>query len=157
MKPSDRSADRPALRGRATSSICASVSRPRRPVRSAPLKRLSLIMLGLVSCAGEEVAPFEVPEPLPIGFQLYLRPITILPGDDIEFCTYFNLDTPEQLAMEGNPFLLEDLVVNAIDPSAQEIAVNRIDVRGAAGLHHIQILAIEKDLEDVEDKYIFEC
>ncbi len=119
------------------------------------MTRLPLIALLLAGCSGEEV--FETPEPPPIGFQLHMKPVTIAPGDDIEFCTYFNLDTPEALAAEGKPFLLQDMIVNGVDPSADEIAVNRIDVRGAKGLHHIQILAIQNDLEDVPDKHIFEC
>lgn len=86
-----------------------------------------------------------------------MKPVTIQPGDDIEFCTYFNLDTPGVLAAEGKPFLLKDMVVNQIDPLAEELAISRIDVKGAPGLHHIQILAIDNDLEDVEDKHIFEC
>src|SRR5688500_3418771 len=119
------------------------------------VKRLPL--LALLSGCGQETVPFEIPEPPPIGFQIHLKPVTIAPGEDIEFCTYFNLDTPEALAADGKPFLLQDLIVNQIDAGADEIAVNRIDVRGAPGLHHIQILAIENDLEDVEDKHIFEC
>jgi hypothetical protein len=118
------------------------------------VKRLPLLLIAACSSAEET---FVVPEPPPVGFQIHLRPVTIGPGEDIEFCTYFNLDTADMLAAEGKPFLLEDLVVNQIDPLAGEIAVNRIDVRGAPGLHHIQILAIENDLEDVEDKHIFEC
>jgi hypothetical protein len=117
------------------------------------VKRLPLLLVA--ACSGPEV--FEIPEPPPIGFQIHLKPVTIAPGEDIEFCTYFNLDTPEALLAEGKPFLLQDLTVNQIDPMADEIAVNRIDVRGAPGLHHIQILAMENDLEDVEDKHIFEC
>ena len=119
------------------------------------MNRLPLLLLLLLSCSKETT--FEAPEPPPIGFQIHLEPVTIAPGEDKEFCTYFNLDTPEELAAEGKPFLLQDLVINQIDPTAQEIAVNRIDVRGAPGLHHIQILAIENDLEDVEDRHIFEC
>lgn len=121
------------------------------------MKRTTLLALPvLFACsAGEE--KFEIPDPPPIGFQLHMKPISILPGEDIEFCTYFNLDTPAALAEAGEEFLLQDLVVNGIDPELDEIAVSKIDVRGAPGLHHIQILAMENDLEDVPDKHIFEC
>jgi hypothetical protein len=111
----------------------------------------------LVAACADPEEIFVPPEPPPVGFQLHLQPITINPSEDIEFCTYFNLDTREQLGLEGKPFLLQDLIVNEIDPMQDELAVSRIDVRGAKGLHHIQILAIENDLEDVADKHIFEC
>lgn len=98
-----------------------------------------------------------IPDPPPIGFQVHLAPVTIDPGKDVEFCTYFNLDMKEQLDAEGKPFLLKELIANGVDPLADEIAINRIEVRGAPGLHHIQILSMGNDLEDVADKHIFEC
>lgn len=122
-------------------------------MKRAPL--LALPLLFACSPSGEE--EFEVPEPPPVGFQLHMKPITIMPGEDIEFCTYFNLETKEALAELGEDFLLEDLIVNGVDPEQDEIAVSKIDVRGAPGLHHIQILAMENDLEDIPDRHIFEC
>ena len=123
------------------------------------MKGIIAVAAALVACGGatEAEKPFEVPDPPPIGFQLHLQPIVIPPGEDVEFCTYFNLDTREAQLANGEPFLLKDLVTNGIDPSADEIAIGKIEVKGAPGLHHIQILAMENDLEDVDDKHIFEC
>lgn len=121
------------------------------------MKRVALFgALTFVAC-GESVEPFEIPDPPPTGYQLVLPPIQIASGEDVEFCTYFNLDDKAFHDANGEAFLLKDLIVNGFDPSAQEIAVGKIEVKGAPGLHHIQILAMENDLEDVEDKHIFEC
>lgn len=118
---------------------------------------LSAIAPAFVFACGEGTKELEIPDPPPVGFQLHLAPVTIDPGKDVEFCSYFNLDLPEDLAAEGKPFLLKDLISNGIDARADELAVNRIEIRGAPGLHHIQILAMGNDLEDVPDKHIFEC
>ncbi len=124
------------------------------------LRAVLLLFPTLAACGANtepEPEPFVPPDPPPIGLQLHMKPITIAPGEDVEFCTYFNLDLPQTLTATDRPFLLQDLVANGIDPEADEIAVGKIDVKGAPGLHHIQILALEKDLEDVEDRHIFEC
>lgn len=115
-------------------------------------------LLGLVACSGEpEEEPFVIPDPPPTGFQMQMFPVTVQPGEDLEFCTYFNLETQEAIAAAGGEFLLKDLIATDVDPEAEKIAVGKIDVKGAPGLHHIQILAMENDLEDIDDKHIFEC
>lgn len=126
----------------------------RRSVRSQSAFALWWVAFAF-ACGGEP--PFVAPEPPPIGFQIRLKPVVIQPGQDLEYCTYFNLDMPEELSAENRPLLVEDLIANGIDAAAPELAVGRIDVRGATGLHHIQILELGKDVEDVENKHIFEC
>ncbi|MEQ9499916.1 MAG: hypothetical protein RIT81_23770 [Deltaproteobacteria bacterium] len=116
----------------------------------------SVAALSIAAC-GETEEPFEIPEPPPTGYQLLMPAVEIAPGEDIEFCTYFNLDDKAFHDANGQPFLLKDLITNGFDPTAEEIAIGKIEVRGAPGLHHIQILAMENDLEDIDDRHIFEC
>lgn len=122
-------------------------------MRELGFAALGVLLLG--GCAGEDV--FEIPEAPLTGLQLQMKPVIVEPGEDIEFCTYFNLDTEAALAAEGKPFLLQELIANGVDPASDELAIGKIEVRGAPGLHHMQILALANDLDDVEDKHIFEC
>lgn len=107
--------------------------------------------------ASKAPLPFSVPEPPKVGIQIHLKPVTINPGEDREYCTYFNLDLPARLEEQGRPLLVKDIKAEGVDPEADEIAVDRIEVAGAQGLHHIQLLKLENDTEDMEDRHIFEC
>src|SRR5438876_12403822 len=99
------------------------------------------LLLFLGACHAEE--KFIPPPPPPIGFQIHLLPISIMPGEDREYCTYFNLDMPDKLRAEGRPVYVQDIIANGVDPEAPEIAVDQIDGAGAPGLHHIQVRKLE--------------
>jgi hypothetical protein len=104
-----------------------------------------------------------------VGIQLRFKPVTIDPGEDREFCTYFNLETEELLAANGaqafdddgnpldDPFVLEGMTVNGVNLQADEIAIDKIEIVASEGLHHVQLLAIENDVRDYDERHIFAC
>ena len=71
--------------------------------------RLSALLgVILAGCTGAETnpqgdfdEPFVIPDPPAVGIQLQLPPVEIKSGEDIEFCTYFNLDTKAFLDAQG--------------------------------------------------------
>lgn len=110
----------------------------------------------------------DLPDPPEKGIQLVFKQVTLMPGEDLEFCTYFNLETEETLLANGarafdndlnvldSPFLLEQLNVNGVDMN-KEIAINKVEIVTSPGLHHVQLLALENDTWDYPGRHIFEC
>ncbi len=133
-------------------------------------KRWGAAVLFLVAACGNDFEPIvEVPDPPETGVQLLFKQVTIQPGDDIEFCTYFNLETAETLEELGarafnkngdlldDPFLLQQMTVNNVDLDAEEIAIGEVEIVASPGLHHVQLLALENDTFDYDESHIFEC
>jgi hypothetical protein len=133
-------------------------------------KRWGAAVLFLVTACGNDFAPVvELPDPPENGVQLLFKQITIQPQEDVEFCTYFQLETREMLEelearafdKEGNllddPFLLQQMTVNNVDLEADEIAIGEVEIVASAGLHHVQLLALENDTFDYDESHIFEC
>ena len=129
-----------------------------------------IVVLLVAGCGEDKFVPVvEVPDAPEVGVQLLFKQVTIQPGEDIEFCTYFNLETPETLEANGerafdkqgelldDPFLLQDMVVNDVDLDADELAIGKIEIVASPGLHHVQLLAIENDTYDYDERHIFEC
>lgn len=116
-----------------------------------------LLAISALSLACGEVDEFTVPPPPAIGVQIQLQPVTIQPGEDLEFCTYFNLETPARARELGRSLLVKDVVVNGVNLESDTIAFDRIEVYGAPGLHHIQVLHLANDTEDSANKHILEC
>lgn len=136
--------------------------------------KYACVCLGLVlsfsACGGDDFVPVvDVPDPPENGIQIILKQVTLQPGEDIEFCTYFNLETAATLAANGSrafdndgnalddPFLLQDLVVNNVNLDDPEIAIEKVEIIASPGLHHVQLLALENDTWDYADRHIFEC
>jgi hypothetical protein len=127
-------------------------------------------VLALSFACNESFEPVvDVPDAPENGIQLIFKQITVPAGADIEFCTYFNLETAEMLATAGGrafddelnqldeAFLLQDMTVNNVDLYDPEIAIERVEITASEGLHHVQLLALENDQWDYEDRHIFEC
>ena len=55
--------------------------------------------------------PVLFPDAPEVGVQLLLKRVTIQPGEDIEFCTYFNLETPEMLAFEHSEVISDTVEI----------------------------------------------
>src|SRR5262245_35092752 len=123
-----------------------------------------------MGCGGEDFKPIiDVPDAPETGVQLLFEQVTIQPGEDIEFCTYFNLETAKTLDeldaeafdKEGHrlddPFLLQHLIVNNVDLDAEELAIGEVEIVASPGLHHVQLLALENDTYDYDESHIFEC
>jgi hypothetical protein len=111
----------------------------------------------LLVCCGKGTVPFVPPPPPPIGFQVHMNPRVIMPGEELEACTYFNLDLPDELAALNEPQEVESLTANGVDATAPAVAVKKIEVKDAVGLHHIQILQLANDVEDRQNVSIFDC
>jgi len=134
------------------------------------MKIWGLLCLVLLAGCEDDFKPVVDIIPAPEeGVQLLFKQITIQPGEDIEFCTYFNLESAETLSALGakafdkdgmrldSPFLLQDMIVNNVDLDAQELAINKIEIVASPGLHHVQLLALENDSNDFDERHIFEC
>lgn len=127
------------------------------------------LILALASCGEDFESVVEVPDAPANGIQLHFKQITVMPGEDKEFCTYFNLETAAQLEalgakafdQEGNliddPFLLQNMIVNNVDMEAPEIAVERVEIIASEGLHHVQLMTLQNDTFDYDERHIFEC
>jgi hypothetical protein len=128
-----------------------------------------LVLILSTSCGEDFESVVEVPDAPTTGIQLHFKQITVMPGEDKEFCTYFNLETAEQLEalgakafdQEGNliddPFLLQNMIVNNVDIASPEIAVERVEIIASEGLHHVQLMTLQNDTFDYDERHIFEC
>ncbi len=138
-------------------------------MKSCPSVGLVLGLSLLVACGSGDEPTSDLPDPPDEGIQLVFKPVTIRPGEDREFCTYFNLESADILAAndgtafddDGNelddPFLLEEMTVNGVDLEDDEIAIERVEIVASDGLHHVQLLALENDTLDYDERHIFAC